>query len=124
MMNSLPFVGVCTTKEGVTNVLIRQSANDGQYSVEICLNMELFSGLMAVLRGLDMYLMDMELRKTDPSLITTITEEQVGSGEDPLSILNNEHKNNEKQTTKTKRLRKRKLETIQEEDEKRITDQL
>ena len=68
--------------------------------------------------------MDMELRKTDPFLLTTITEVQVGSGEDPLSILNNEHKNNEKQTTKTKRLRKRKLETIQEEDQKRITDQL
>ena len=48
-MNALPFVGVSTTKEGVTNVLIRQSANDGQYAVEICLDMEQFSGLMAVL---------------------------------------------------------------------------
>ena len=78
-MNALPFVGVSTTKEGVTNVLIRQSANDRQYAVEICLDKEQFSGLMAVLRRLEMYLMDMELRKSDPTLLTTFAEAQSGT---------------------------------------------
>ena len=65
--------------------MIRQPANDGQYAVEICLDMEKFSGLMAVLRGLEMYLMDMELRKPDPTLLTTFAEPQAGIGEDQLS---------------------------------------
>ena len=122
MMNALPFVGVSTTKEGVTNVLMRQSANDGQYAVEICLDMEQFSGLMAVLRGLEMYFMDMELRKPDPTLLTTFAEPQEGIGEDHLSILyNEEHIGTQ---TSKKKARKRKLETIQEEDKRDITDQM
>ena len=121
-MNALPFVGVSTSKEGVTNVLIRQSANDGQYAVEICLDMEQFSGLMAVLRGLEMYLMDMELRKPDPTLLTTFAEPQAGIGEDHLSILYN--KENIGTQTSKKKARKRKLETIQEEDKRDITDQM
>ena len=112
-MNALPFVGVSTTKEGVTNILIRQSANDGQYAVEICLDMGQFSGLMAVLRGLEMYLMDMELRKPDPTLLT-FAEPQADIVEDHFSILDNEE-NIGTQTSK-KKPRKRKLETIQEEE--------
>ena len=78
---------------------------------------------MAVLRGLEMYLMDMELRKPDPSLLTTITEVQPGSGEDALSFLNDKHGNIGTLTSKTKKPRKRKLETIQKEYKKNI-DQL
>ena len=114
-MNFLRFVGISTTNEGDTNILLRQSTNDGQYAVEICLNMEQFSGLMALLRGLEMYLMDMELRKPDPSLLTAIAETQADTGDDNLSILNSEHIDIRKQTTK-KTPRKRKSETIQEEE--------
>ena len=88
MMNALPFVDVSKTNEGDTNILLRQSANDGQYAVEICLNMEQFSGLMALLRGLEMYLMNMELGKPDQSLLTAIAETQAGTGNDNLSISN------------------------------------
>ena len=42
--------------------------------------MEQFSCIMAVLRGLEMYLMDIELQKLDPSLLTMITEVQADSG--------------------------------------------
>ena len=77
---------------------------------------------MAVLRGLEMYLMDMELRKPDPTLLTAFAEPQAGIGEDHLSILYNEE-NIGTQTSK-KKARKRKLETIQEEDEREITDQM
>ena len=77
---------------------------------------------MAVLRGLEMYLMDMEPRKPDPTLLTTFAEPQAGIGEDHLSILYNEE-NIGTQTLK-KKARNRKLEAIQEEDESDITDQL
>ena len=61
-----------------------------------------------------MYLMDMELRKPDPTLLTTFVEPQAGIGEDHLSIL--EHEENIGTQTSKKKARKRKLETIQEEE--------
>ena len=62
-MDLIPFVGTTIDKDGRQYVLIRQTASDGQLSVSICLTMEQFSCLMAVLRGLEMYFMDTELKK-------------------------------------------------------------
>ena len=62
------------TNGGGTYVLIRQSANDGQYSVDVCLTMEQFAGLMAVLRGLEMYFMDIELKKSSNLLDTMLMD--------------------------------------------------
>ena len=115
-MSALPFVGVSTTKEGDTNVLIRQSTNDGHYAVEICLSMEQFSGLMAVLRGPEMYLMDMELRKPDISLLTTHTEVHADTLGDPLSVLEHKLVDIDTQSNRTKKSRKCNLGTIQEEN--------
>ena len=63
-MNSTPSVGTRLGEDGNQYVLIRQSASDGQYTVDICMTMEQFSCLMAVLRGLEMYFMDTELKKS------------------------------------------------------------
>ena len=63
-MNSTPSVGTRLGEDGNQYILIRQSASDGQYTVDICMTMEQFSCLMAVLRGLEMYFMDTELKKS------------------------------------------------------------
>ena len=52
-MESLPYVSVYKDDSGATFVLIRQAASGGQYIVDICLTMAQFSGLMAVLTGLE-----------------------------------------------------------------------
>ena len=78
-MNSTPSVGTRLGEDGNQYVLIRQSASDGQYTVDICMTMEQFSCLMAVLRGLEMYFMDTELKKSvnnfpgDNDLMSTTT---------------------------------------------------
>ena len=102
-MNSTPFVGVSTTTEGETYVLLRQSASDGQYAVDICLTMEQFSCLMGVLRGLEMYFMDMELRKPDYLLSASLIEEQASTVGDASSASTDVGT----QTSKTTRKRKR-----------------
>ena len=112
-MDSTPSVSVCTSSEGETIVRIRQAVTGGQYTVDICVTTEQFSGLMAVLRGLDMYFMDMELRKSDSSSRTTLVNVEANSGED--------HKDIRTQTAKTKRTKKRVLETIPEEEEINFT---
>ena len=76
--------------------------------------MEQFSGLLAVLRGLEMCLMYMKLRKPDQNLLTTFVEAQTGIRVDHLSILDNEE-NIGTQHLKNKP-RKLKPETIQEEE--------
>ena len=106
-MDSTPSVSVCTSLEGETIIRIRQNATDGQYSVDICITVEQFSGLMAVLRGLDMYFMDMELRKADSSLRATLAELQTSS----------DHKDIGTQTAKTRKTKKRILEAIPEDEE-------
>ena len=107
-MDSTPSVSVCTSLEGETIIRIRQNATDGQYSVDICITVEQFSGLMAVLRGLDMYFMDMDLRKTDSSLQrATLAEVQTSS----------DHKDIGTQTATTRKTKKRILETIPEDEE-------
>ena len=63
-MSSTPFISTKIGEDGNMYVLIRQSISGGLYSVDICLNMDQFSSLMALLRGLEMYFMDMELKKS------------------------------------------------------------
>ena len=106
-MSSTPFVGLSTTEEGDTYVLIRQSAGDGQYTVDICLSMEQFSNIMAVLRGLEMYLMDMELKKSDFLLPTPLVDVETSSGDASVDTGTQQS---------TKNSRKRKREQIKPED--------
>ena len=105
-MSSTPFVGLSTTEEGDTYVLIRQSAGDGQYTVDICLSMEQFSNIMAVLRGLEMYLMDMELKKSDFLLPTPLVDVETSSGDASVDT----------GTQGTKNSRKHKREQMKPED--------
>ena len=85
-MSTTPFVSVCTGEDGEKYVLLRQSATDGQYSVDICLSIEQFSNIMAILRGLEMYFMDMELRKPVNSLPSTDMEMNLSCSEEPSLI--------------------------------------
>ena len=71
-MSSKPFVSIKTDEFGSTYVLLRQLSIDGDYSVEICLSMDHFSCLMALLQGLEMYFMDIELKKS-VNLLPTIS---------------------------------------------------
>ena len=111
MKDTTPFVSLSTTTEGETYVLLRQSASDGQYTVDICLSMEQFSSLMAVLRGLEMYFMDMELRKPDNLLTTTLTDVQTRS-DDASSV----SVDTGTQTTKNSRKRKREQANTEEKN--------
>ena len=61
-MNSTPSVGTRLGEDGNQYILTRQSASDGQYTVDICMIMEQFSCVMAVVRGLEMYFMDTEVK--------------------------------------------------------------
>ena len=88
-MSTTPFVSVCTGEDGEKYVLLHQSTSDGQYLVDICLSIEQFSNIMAVLRGLEMYFMDMELRKPVNSLPSTDIEMNSSCGGDPSLIADN-----------------------------------
>ena len=54
-MEAIPYVAVYKDDAGSTFILLRQVASGGQYTVDICLTMAQFSGLMAVLTGLESY---------------------------------------------------------------------
>ena len=135
-MNSTPSVGTRLGEDGNQYVLIRQSASDGQYTVDICMTMEQFSSLMAVLRGLEMYFMDTELKKSvnnfpgDNDLMSTTTlmsmqqscEVESYNPENPAYTTNNLSTLPQRPTeltlngTKKKRTRKRKDNRITNEE--------